>query len=206
MAAEDLARFCESMNIGYMEWRDGIGYDLDALARLTPEEMSVAEDSIVQRGIRDWRDVEALIRIESPRAITEIESAVSSTDLNLRVAATAALERTGRLSAAQVESIILRTLPLVTIPNGMVRALRLAESHATKEVRRALLWNARHGNADIRVHAAALVHFLYGKSSSNFDWAHRPFYLRFGSADPDERERAYTELCAAIGVDARQSR
>jgi hypothetical protein len=69
-------------------------------------------------------------------------------------------------------------------------------------VLRGLLHCSVRGNDDIRVHAAALVHFLYGCSSSSFDMHFRPFYLRFASKDPAQRQDAYRELCAKIGIEA----
>jgi hypothetical protein len=79
--------------------------------------------------------------------------------------------------------------------------LSLAEAHPTEAVRRRLLYCAVKGNDDLRVHAAALAHFLYGGSTASFDWTHRPLYLRLGSRVRAERQAAYEELCRSVGVD-----
>ena len=47
------------MNIGYVEWHDGIGYDLDVLAQLSPDERIAAEDILVARCDRDWRALDS---------------------------------------------------------------------------------------------------------------------------------------------------
>jgi hypothetical protein len=48
------------MQIGYMEWHDGIGYDLEALRELSNDEIKQIETLLVARKDQDWRDVEAL--------------------------------------------------------------------------------------------------------------------------------------------------
>jgi hypothetical protein len=189
------------MIIGYLEWHDGIGYDLEALAKLSGEERAQAEDLVISRHACDWRDIEALDYIGSPRSLRELEKALEAKPLEIKIEAADRLAKRGLLSEAQVEAIIEQALPLATLQNGMVRTLRFAEEHPTPAVRRALLSRAQHGHLDIRAHAAALLHFLHGLSASPFDWEFRSFYLRFGSRDRGERHAAYLELCAQLGVD-----
>ena len=55
---------------------------------------------------------------------------------------------------------------------------------------------------DVAVHFAAMLTFLHGQAAEAFDWAQRPFFLRFHTADRREREAAFRELCAKIGVRA----
>jgi hypothetical protein len=43
--------------------------------------------------------------------------------------------------------------------------------------------------------------FLHGKSKEQFDWDHRPFFLRFNTTDRNEREAVFREMCETIGVD-----
>jgi len=49
------------MEMNYEKWHDGIGYDLDALEKMTPEELKSVETML--KGRSDWRDVEALAEI-----------------------------------------------------------------------------------------------------------------------------------------------
>lgn len=44
--------------------------------------------------------------------------------------------------------------------------------------------------------------FVHGLADSAFDWNQRPFFLRFNTPDPDQREAVFAELCEKIGVDA----
>ena len=200
MTSPAFRRFLESMNIGYVEWHDGIGYDLEALVQLSPDERIAAEDILVARCDRDWRDIKALDCLGSERALAAMASVLKSKDFSVRIAATTWLAKRKLLSEAQVEAVLLDTLPSATLLNGLTNTLRLAGAHPTPAVRRKLLWCTLHGNDDIRVHAAALVHFLYGVAASSFDWEFRPLYLRFGSRHLAERRQAYLELCASIQV------
>jgi hypothetical protein len=188
------------MAIGYMEWHDGIGYDLNALAALSPDELLAAEDLLVARRASDWRDLEALDRIGSARALDQLNRALQSESVDIQIEAAQRLASRGLLTESVIEAIIIAALGRTTIVDGMVKTLNFAAAHPSAAVRRKLLACAVRGNDDLRVHAAALVHFLYGGSSSPFDMAFRPLYLRFASRDRNERHAAYVELCRKIGV------
>jgi hypothetical protein len=197
----DYQRFLDSMKIDYMKWHDGIGYDLDALRQLSPAERQKAEAVLLATGCEDWRDVEALNELGTDHALAALRSALASHRYEVRIAAARALAQHGLLGEDEIELLLVKTLPDVTILNGMVSTLRLVEDHPTLAVRRTLLWCALHGHDDIRVHAAALIYYLYGQAAEPFDWAHRSFFLRFGDKNLAERTTAYQELCAAIQVD-----
>jgi hypothetical protein len=201
VASDAFEKFRQSMSIGYMEWHEGIGYDLGALAALPPEEVVVAEDLLLARHAADWRDLEALDQIGSPRALRELENALRSRSVDIRIEAARRLAARGLLADSIIEATIVNALKTTTILDGMVKTLAFAAEHSSPPVLRSLLNCAIHGNDDIRVHAAALVHFLYGGSSSSFDMNFRPFYLRFASKNRQERQDAYRELCVKIGID-----
>lgn len=200
MASEAFKRFQRSMKIGYAEWHDGMGYDLDAISALSPDERRRAEDLVIDRRVADWRDVAALDRFGSERALAELKKALRAKSLEIRIEAAQRLARRGVLKESDVEQVIVRALDEATILNGMVKTLRFATANPTPAVLGKLLWCTLHGNDDLRVHAAALVHYLHGGSSSAFDLAFRPFYLQFGSKDRRVRHAAYLDLCAKIGV------
>ena len=200
MASEAFEKFRQSMSIGYAEWHDGIGYDLDAISALPPEERLRAEDMVVNRRVADWRDIEALDHFGSDRALAEMAKAMRAKSLDVRIEAAQRLARRGALKESEIEQVIVKALDEATILNGMVKTLRFATASPTPAVLGKLLWCTLHGNDDLRVHAAALVHYLHGGSSSDFDWAFRPFYLQFESKDRRVRSAAYLDLCARIGV------
>jgi hypothetical protein len=198
----DFEKFRQSMSIGYIEWHEGIGYDLVALAALSPDELVAAEDLLIARHVADWRDAEALDQIGSARALKELERALRSKSVDIRIEAARRLAARSLLAEATIEATIVHALRTTTILDGMVKTLAFAAEHPSPSVLAALLNCSIHGNDDIRVHAAALVHFLHGGSSSSFDMSFRPFYLRFASKNRQERHDAYRELCAKIGIEA----
>jgi hypothetical protein len=199
MPSPEYQRFLQSMKIGYEEWHDGTGYDLEALRSLGPEEKQQAEDLLVSR-CSDFRGIEALDAMGTDRALDRIEGLLLSHDLELRLNAARVLAKRKRIPSEKVENILLDTLPNVTIGKGLTQAMSLAEAYPSEAVRRRLLYCALKGNDDVRIHAAALAHFLLGGSTMAFDWAHRPLYLRLGSRDRTDRQAGYEELCRSVGV------
>jgi len=71
-----LQRFKKSMQINYEKWHDGIGYDLEALKLASPEEQNVIEQILINHNPRDWRDIEALAKLNTKRAIEAIKKAI----------------------------------------------------------------------------------------------------------------------------------
>lgn len=63
-----LGRFERSMLIDYEKWHDGEGYDLDAIADATAPEREAIEAVLLNRGPKDWRDIEAFAALDSPAA------------------------------------------------------------------------------------------------------------------------------------------
>jgi len=185
----------------YAKWHDGVGYDLDALRKLSLDEKEKVEDSLITRGVQDWRDIEALAEIGSEKALSAIKSALQSDKYEVRIKAIESLSEKKVVSEKEIETVLVETIPLVSILNGQTFTLRLAEKYPSSAVKRVLLWCALYGNDDIRVHAAALIYYLYGIATSSFDWNYRPFYLRFGDKNLSNRKLAYDELCDKIQVD-----
>ena len=187
----------------YAKWHDGVGYDLDVLRKLSIDEKEKVEDVLITHGVRDWRDIEALAEIGSEKALSAIKSALQSDKYEVRIKAIESLSEKKVAGEKEIETVLVETIPLVSILNGQTFTLRLAEKYPTSEVKRALLWCTLHGNDDMRVHAAALIYYLYGIATSSFDWNYRPFYLRFGDKNLSNRKLAYDELCDKIQVDPR---
>ena len=185
----------------YAKWHDGVGYDLDVLRKLSTDEKEKVEDVLIAHGIKDWRDIDALAEIGSERALSAIKNALQSGTYEVRIRVIERLSEKGIISEREIETLLVETIPLVSILNGQTFTLRLAEKYPTPAVKRVLLWCALHGNDDIRVHAAALIYFLCGIATSSFDWNYRPFYLRFGDKNLLNRKLAYDELCHKIQVD-----
>jgi hypothetical protein len=175
-----LQKFLQSMKIGYMEWHEGIGYDLEALNQLNREELKQVETLLTSKKVRDWRDVDALAEIGSEQSLSALKGALKSRTYEVRIRAAEKLSQKGAISEQEIEALLVETIPLVSILNGQTFTLQLAEKFPTPAVKRILLWCTLYGKDDIRPHAAALIYYFYGIATSSFDWNYRPFYLRFG--------------------------
>ena len=194
-----LEKFKRSMVIDYEKWHDGIGYDLDAIAAASPEERGYIEMLLLQRGAADWRDVEALAALDTPRARAVLTDASQSKDHQVRAAV---IRYRPELVSDQrrTESIVL-ALESADFYSGLTEALDDAVDFHPPEVMDALFRGALERQGSGPVHFAALLLFLHGKAAEPFDWALRPFFLKFNTADRDEREALFRELCSRIDVD-----
>lgn len=197
-------RFVASLTITQEMWHDGIGYDTDALSELSSDELMSLVTRMQPCG--DWRDVEALAVIAgldhkkpAAAALKALKAKAQSKDENgLRAAE--ALADLGEGDPAAIEESIVETLLKMGDGSNFSQALDLSEQHPTKRIKMALLKCAR-DHATMGVHCAAMLYFHAGLAKEAFDWDHRPFYLRFNADDPEDRARAFKELCAKVGVD-----
>lgn len=200
MTTEAFDRFQRSMAIDYAKWHDGVGYALEEVPRLSADDRELAEQLVLSRGASDWRDVEALDAFGSPRALAAMQQALDSADLTVKLEAATRLRRRSLLSDDAIDDILIQALDHATLRNGLTQLLQMVSQHPSPAVKRKLLACTLTGHDDLRAHAAAMVHFLYGKAQSTFDVAHRPLYLRFSSPVMAERQQAYRALCADIGA------
>jgi hypothetical protein len=202
MAEESSAydRFMQSMQIGHDQWHDGTGYDLEAVQELEGEELARVEALLIRRKDEDWRDAEALAALNSPKAAEALKSSISSPNVQVKLRAAEQYAEEGDMTT--MEEALIQSLRTSKLYEGLTQALDLAEEHPTERVKQTLFWCALHGNDDVRVHAAALLFYLYGIAESNFDWQFRPFFLRFGTEDMEERRAAFLELCQRVNVDS----
>ncbi|MGH9721826.1 MAG: hypothetical protein ACRD8O_16580 [Bryobacteraceae bacterium] len=190
------------MIIGMDEWRDGIGYDLEALANVTDSE----RDELVKmlgerlRSNPDWREVESLGVIGTPAAKAVLRASAKLVGRETRLSIEkqlAALEE-----PADVEGAIVDALRNTRLFGGLSKALDMAEHSPSPRIRETLLDLALNGqDEEQRVHCAALALYLGGKAAEAFDWNHRPLFLRFGESDRAVVIEAYKELCARLGVE-----
>jgi len=183
------------MIIGYEQWHDGEGYDLEALAALKDEERTAAETVLLTHLATkaDWRDVEALAALGTSGAMAAVKAASKHGNPEVRNRALEIMAAGGPEKAGpELENDIVRA-----VASG---ALDLAESHPTPRVKRALLDCARLADPTTRVNAAAMLMYLCGKAEEAFDWNQRPFFLRFQTEDNQELRAAWMELRERTGV------
>src|SRR5262245_46176842 len=143
--------FRRSMTIDYEKWHDGVGYDLDALKGLDPAEIDEIEAILIEHlnNPGDWRDVEALHTLGTPRAMKVLHAARQHRVPDVR-------SRVAQLSGDRddIEQAIVSGL---LDANGWSKALDMAEENGTPAVKQALLECARRGIPEARVNAAAML-------------------------------------------------
>jgi hypothetical protein len=186
--------FLSSMKIGLEEWREGIGYNLEALAGVTDVERDLLLDLLAARlkDDPDWRDVEALATIGTDAAKKVLRDVAESGDPEVRARAAEALNEMGE--PAYLESAIIAGLRGTALFGGLSQVLDMAEENPTPAIQETLLDLALNGNDEQRIHCAALALYLGGKADEAFDWNHRPFFLKFSDDDRNVQIEAYNEL------------
>jgi hypothetical protein len=187
------ARFMKSMDIGLEQWREGIGYDLDALAQTTAAERTMIERRLICHlaDPGDWRDVEALVALGTPAAMEAVGKARRHQDHRICEHALRHFLAQGPADSA-LEDDVARAVRL--------GAIDLAEQCPAAPVKHALLDMALSAEATLRVNAAAMLFYICGQASEPFDWNQRPFFLRFAEDNPEEIKRAWNELRQRIGL------
>jgi HEAT repeat protein len=188
------------MEISYVQWHDGEGYDLEALGNSTKAEQTAAVVLLGERlsSTPNWRDIEALGVINTPLARARIRLALMQADFETRLRAAKELDDLGE--TVDLESVIIEALRGTDLSNGLSQAIDAAEEHPSPRIQETLLDLALNGNEDQRIQCAALALYLGGKADEAFDWNHRPFFLRFGEEDRKTQIEAYQELCQRLGV------
>ena len=200
-AASDsvVRRFEASMNIDYEKWHDGIGYDLALLRQASPAELQAIERILVPRARSDWRDVEALAALDTPAARRALATAMRGGNAEIRAAVLR--HAPGMVSREERVAALVAALGTAEFFGGLSQALDQVVEFHPPEIVAALFRGVLERKGDAPIHFAAMLMFIHGKANSPFDWNHRPFFLRFGTTNREEREALFRELCAKLGVD-----
>jgi len=194
-----LQRFKDSMKIGFEEWHDGIGYDIEAIRKASPAERDAIEQILINHRPRDWRDIEALAEINTKFARETIKEAVKDPNPVVRIAVTrfapdlaTDTERTQSLADA-----LQNTEPFW----GLAQVLDEVESYHPEEIKVALIKGSLNRKGEVAVHFAAMLFYLFGEAKEPFEWGKRPFFLRFNTEDRKERVKVFRELCQKLRID-----
>lgn len=189
-----VGRFRQSMEIDYRKWHDGVGYDIGVIQTAAPADRAQIEAILAARGVRDWRDVEALAALGSPRAQAMLKSALRSGDHSIAIAV---LDYSGNLiPESERTAALVAALENGQIGKGLAEALRAAEKFHPPEVVDALLRGILTRKEALLF--AGTVMYVHGLAKSSYDNDLRPAYIRFAGA---EKHQAFRELCGRIGVD-----
>lgn len=179
-------RFKRSMIIDYDAWREGAPYDIAALADVTPQERDLLTEEICERGSLDWRDVEALRALATPKAIKRVGVAAAKQTDGAGVEAFMD-EIVAQGWTDDIESRFIDKLERAASMTGALdRLYDIAEQHQTPAVMKQLMRNARiSGDETVRYSMGAFLLYLTGHVDSRyvFDTDHRPHLLNLNSDD-----------------------
>ncbi len=194
-----VGQFLASMVIDYEKWHDGIGYAVDSLVAASPAQRTAIESMLLARGISDWRDVEALAVLDTPRAREALVKlhALGSTELRL------AVERHAPdlVGGDERTRSMVQAIASADLGNGLSQALDAAAEFHPPAVIDALFAAALARDGQTACLAAGMLWHVHGHSDETFDWDQRPLFLRFNTDDHAERIAAFRELCGLLGVD-----
>ena len=193
-----LQRFEASMQIGFEEWHDGIGYDIEAIRIASQTERDVIEQILINHSPRDWRDIEALVEFNTKCARQAIKEAIKDPNPIVRVAVTRFAPNL--ITDNERSQIITDALQSAEIFSGLSQVLLEVERYHPEEVKEALIKGLLNRKGDVAVHFAAMLFYLYGEAKEPFDWKQRPFFLRFNTKDRKERIEVFREICQKLKI------
>ncbi len=179
------------MNIGYEQWHDGIGYDLEALDQLTDSEKKNVEGLLIPRAGNDWRDLEALDRLGTPAAIRAILRIRQTGDVQIQLTA----HKYGpEPIEAEWERALMNSLATAEIMTGLISALNCAIEHPSYPVI-AMLWSkVRDPKSGVAYHCASALCCIGGVIDSMYDDKNRALFLRLVGSSSEDRSLAVKEL------------
>jgi hypothetical protein len=195
MFSSAFQRFEKSMEIGYEQWHDGTGYDLEAIDQFTLGEKQRAEKRLIPRAGNDWRDLEALDRLGTPTAIQAI--------LETRLKGEVQIRLTAHLygpepTDAEWERAILASLEVAEIYSGLIQVLNCAISHPTSVVVATLWAKVRNPESGVAYHCAAALCCIKGVIDSLYSDARRDLFLRLVGPSSEDRTLAINDLEAIL--------
>jgi hypothetical protein len=193
-------RFMASTDIDYEKWHEGEGYDLEALRALDPDERFRAEQWLLLRADKDWRDLEGLLALGTDTARAAVVNQLRTGKLEQRLQAARLLEDDQTLGA-DIDAAAVAGLESALLYGGLSVALDLATTRRTPALIASLFRAALRDEGEAAVHAAARLAFIHGKAKEPFDWDVRPLFLRFNTPDRAAREAAFRDLCMLCEVD-----
>ena len=197
-----MSRFIESMKINYEKWRDGIGYDLEALKEANIKELEEIERILVNRYPPDWRDIQALAILDTPESRSALKDALLSDIIEVRMAV---LRFAPQLVNDEYRTkLVVEALKTATSFNGLLQTLYIVEEYHPEEVVNELFHGVLRREGGVAVHFAAMLFYIYGKAETSFDMEKRPFFLKFNTNNMSDRKIIFQELCEKINVDYRE--
>lgn len=198
--SEAYRRFRASMAIDYGKWRDGEPYDIAALDGMTQAERDEIAEELSGKSQLDWRDVEALKRIATPRATARVKRAAADQTDGGGVEAFADDVAEGWSKAIERRFIAKLTAARL-MESSTDRLYEIAQAHPTPGVRAALFRLATTGDESMRYSYGAGLLYITGQAEDSYGLSddHRPHLLDL-NGDDAERAAAAAWLKAKTGA------
>lgn len=194
-------KFARSMIINYSKWHDGEGYDLDALRAIPDSEREEVEQLLIERNNEDWRDVEALGVLGTPKAKAMLHKALNAHNHQTRLEAAKWLKDDPG-GDAQRDAVTTEAIRTAEPYGGLSQAIDQAMWNPTPATTDALFRAALERSGENAASAAAALLNIFKVTDDPLAWSERPLILQFveaGGGAP--REAAFRALCAKCGVD-----
>lgn len=184
------------MMIDYEAWREGTPYDIAALSAITDEERDLLTEELCEKSSLDWRDVEALRALATPKALKRVGAAAEKQTDGGGIEAF--FDDVARGWSAEIEARFIEKLERVQSMTGALdRLYTIAEAHPTPAVMAQLLRNARiHSDPTVRYSMGAFLLEFTGHADTRytFDENIRPHLLNLNSANYKDYKAAVAWL------------
>ncbi|MGV3707957.1 MAG: hypothetical protein ACO1Q7_03885 [Gemmatimonas sp.] len=192
-------RFTASRDINYERWKEGEGYDLEALREIPASSQAGIVSSLIPP--RDWRDVEALIVIDSSPAHDALRAAAADGSIDIRLAV---MERAPEYFTEQqrVDTLV-AAIQTAVVFGGLTQALDMVEEFHPPAVQQAMFDALVRREGDVAYHLATSLAVIHGKISSRYDWTLRQKLLEFNTTDSHARVRALLDFCTLLDIDSK---
>ena len=179
--SEAYERFQSSRNIGYDQWHDGVGYDLDAFAAMPPQGRDEEARRVRESADPDWRDLELLGAHGGSESIEHLRHLLTHPSIDTRAHALDVLIDGGHAPGTVPDVQLSHIIDAIDDDNdeGMTMALLLAQDHAGFRSKLALVRGMIDKPA-LSLHFASALLDLAGLSDDTaaFDPKFRPTLLR----------------------------
>lgn len=188
------------MMIDYDAWREGTPYDIAALSEMTDEERDALTEELCEKSSLDWRDVEALRALATPKALKRVGvAAEKQTDGG---GIEALFDEVAQGWTPEIEARFIEKLERVQSMTGALdRLYEIAQAHPTPAVMEQLMRNARiHSDPTVRYSMGGFLLELSGHVDTRytFDANIRPHLLNLNSADYAEYKAAVAWLTEKV--------
>jgi hypothetical protein len=203
--SEAYDRFLRSKQIGYDQWHDGTGYDLDAFAAMTPHERDEEARRAREAVSPDWRDLELLGAHGGEQSIKHLRDLLTHPSIDTRAHALDVLIDRGHTPGAVPDVQLSHIINAIDNDDdeGLTMVLLLAQDHAGPRAKLALVRGMIDKPA-LSLHFAATLLDLAGLSDDTaaFDPKFRPTLLRLlpDNAEAD-RVAAIQEIARLLKID-----